>query len=139
MPIFIDTGIFIAVRNRSDNLHEKALPLMERALRGEFGRVCTSDFIVDEAVTTALARTHRHDLAVKTGQSIIDSPRIELLSVGRGEFRSAWDKFQKLSERPMSFTDCTSLALMEAHGIEKIMSFDAEFDGLVARVPLPTY
>jgi predicted nucleic acid-binding protein len=67
MAIFIDTGIFVAALNRSDNLHEKAVPLMERALQGEFGRVCTSDFVVDEAITTALARTHRHDLAVISG------------------------------------------------------------------------
>lgn len=135
--IFLDTGVLVVARNRSDNLHAKAVPLMERALRGEFGRVCTSDFIVDEAITTALARTHRQDLAVNTGRLVIDSPRIELLPVGRGEFQSAWDKFQKMRERPMSFTDCTSLALMQVHGIERIMSFDAEFDGLVERVPGP--
>jgi predicted nucleic acid-binding protein len=34
----------------------------------------------------------------------------------------------------MSFTDCTSLALMEMRGIEGIASFDSGFDGLVKRI-----
>jgi predicted nucleic acid-binding protein len=136
MAVFVDTGIFVAARNRSDNFHEKASSLMEEALRGEFGRICTSEFIVDEAITTALARTHRHDIAVNTGKFVIDSPRIELLPVTRGVFQSAWDGFRKMKDKPVSFTDCTSLALMETHGIEKIMSFDSEFDGLVQRIPV---
>jgi predicted nucleic acid-binding protein len=39
-----------------------------------------------------------------------------------------------LGERLLSFTDCTSLALMEKHGIESIASFDSSFDGLVKRI-----
>jgi uncharacterized protein len=134
MAIFIDTRILVAVRNRSDHMHAEATRLMTGALKGEYGRICTSDFVLDEAITTALARTHRHDLAVSTGKFVIDSPRIELLSVGREHFDLAWTKFQSLSKRPMSFTDCTTLALMEAHGIEKVMSFDAEFDDFAEKI-----
>jgi predicted nucleic acid-binding protein len=134
MAVFIDTGILVAVRNRSDNMHAAAARLMEAALKGRYGRMCTSDFVLDEAITTTLARTHRHDLAAITGRFVIDSPRIELLSVGRDHFDMAWKKFLSLSKRPMSFTDCTTMALMEAHGIEKVMSFDAEFDDFVERI-----
>lgn len=107
---------------------------MEAALKGEHGRICTSDFILDEAITTALARTHRHDLAVSTGKLVIDSPRIELLSVSRDNFDLAWKKFLSLSKRPISFTDGSTLALMEARNIEKVMSFDAEFDDFAERL-----
>ena len=134
MAVFIDTAILVAVRNRSDNMHSAATRLMVAGLQGEYGRMRTSDFVLDEATPTALARTHRRDLAVSTGKFVIDSPRIELLSVGRQHFDLAWKKFLSLDKRPMSFTDCTTLALMEAHGIEKIMSFDAEFDDLAERI-----
>jgi len=50
-------------------------------LKGEFGRVYTSDYVIDEAVTTALVRTRRHDLAVDIGKYIIESPRFLLLVV----------------------------------------------------------
>jgi predicted nucleic acid-binding protein len=34
----------------------------------------------------------------------------------------------------LSFTDCTSLALVEMRSLKQIMSFDGGFDGLVPRI-----
>ena len=39
-----------------------------------------------------------------------------------------------LNDRPLSFTDCTSLALIEKSGIKQIMSFDSGFDGRILRL-----
>ncbi len=134
MAVFIDTTIFVAVRNRQDKNHVRARQLMERALKGEFGRLYTSDYVADEAITTALTRTHNHTMAVNTGRYIIESPRIERMFIGNEEFKLAWEKFQKLQGKFISFTDCSSLALLERHRINRIMSFDSDFDGLLSRV-----
>jgi len=134
MAVFIDTSVFVALRNADDELHIKSKELVRRALKGEFGRICTSDYVIDEATTTALARTKRHDLALDIGRYIIDSPRITKLRVSEDSFSMAWEKFKGFADRPMSFTDCTSLALMERNHIKEIMSFDTGFDGLVERI-----
>jgi predicted nucleic acid-binding protein len=134
LSIFIDTGVFIAARNTVDKNHSRGKELMARALAGEFGVVYTSDYVVDEAVTTALARTKRLELAIDIGEFILGSPRIVKLRVSEDVFKAAWNKFKSLGERLLSFTDCTSLALMEKHGIESIASFDSSFDGLVKRI-----
>jgi len=135
MSIFVDTNIFVAARNKRDINHQRAVELLEMALRGRYGRAFTSDYVFDEAVTVALKRTGRADIAIRTGQLIlISSPRIALLNVDDEVFKSAWEKFQKLAERGLSFTDCTILALMERHGIDYLMSFDEQFDGLVKRI-----
>ena len=133
MAIFIDTGIFVAVRNKRDNNHARGKLLMKQALTGQYGQILTSDYVVDEAVTTALARTRRLDIAKKTGRYIMDSPRILKLHISEEEFNKAWKKFQEL-RKPLSFTDTTTLTLMEEHGVEKIMSFDSDFDGLTQRI-----
>jgi predicted nucleic acid-binding protein len=44
MAIFIDTGVFVAARNKSDTNHVRARELMKSALNGNFGRVLTSDY-----------------------------------------------------------------------------------------------
>jgi predicted nucleic acid-binding protein len=134
MGVFVDTGVFVAVRNKNDKNHQIAKALMRRALKAEFGIVYTSDYVVDEAITTALARTRNHQIAVNTGRYILDSERIEKLPVSREDFNLAWSKFQTLKDRLLSFTDCASLALMERRGIERIMSFDSDFDGLAYRL-----
>jgi len=134
MAVFIDTGIFVAIRNKKDRNHQRAKDLMRRALRAEFGLIHTSDYVFDEAVTTALARTRNHQIALNTGKYILSSPRIELNITSEEDFKLAWSKFQEIHDKPLSFTDCASLALMERHGIEQIMSFDAGFDGLTSRI-----
>jgi predicted nucleic acid-binding protein len=130
MAVFIDTGIFVALHNADDEFHLRSKELMKQALKGDFGRIFTSDYIIDEAITTALVRTKRLDLAHDLGRFIIESPRITKLWVGEDVFQLAWKKFSIFKDKPLSFTDCTSIAIVES----KIMSFDSGFDGLVARI-----
>ena len=134
MAVFIDTGVFVALRNADDELHIRSKQLIKKALKGEFGRVYTSDYVIDEAVTTALVRTRRHDLAVDIGKYIIESPRITKLWTAKDAFDVSWQKFKTFKDKPLSFTDCASLALMEKNHIKQIMSFDSGFDGLIQRV-----
>lgn len=134
MAVFIDTGIFVALHNADDEFHLRSKELMKQALKSDLGRIFTSDYIIDEAVTTALVRTKRHDLAHDLGRSIIESPRITKLWVGEDVFELAWKKFSAFKDKPLSFTDCTSIAIIETKGIKQIMSFDRGFDGLVARI-----
>jgi uncharacterized protein len=134
MAIFVDTGIFVALHNADDNLHSKSKDLFKRALKGEFGRIYTSEYVIDEAVTTAFMRTKRHDIAVELGKYIIDSPRISKVWVGEDSFKQAWEKFRLMKDKGLSFTDCTSIALMEMRSIKQIMSFDSGFEGLVPRI-----
>ena len=134
MAVFIDTGVFVALRNADDELHIRSKQLIKKALKGEFGRVCTSDYVIDEAVTMALVRTGRHDLAVDIGKYIIESPRIKKLWTAKDAFDMAWQKFKAFKDKPLSFSDCVSLALMEKNRVKQIMSFDSGFDGLIQRI-----
>jgi len=134
LAVFIDTGIFVALRNADDKFHTKSKELIEKALKGKFGRIFTSDYVIDEAVTTALVRTRRHDLAVDIGKYIIESPRITKLWTIKENFDRAWQKFKTFKDKPLSFSDCVSLALMEKNRIKQIMSFDSGFDGLTQRI-----
>ena len=134
MAVFIDTGIFVALHNADDQHHQRSRELMKNALKGNLGRICTSDYIIDEAITTALARTKKHNIAVDLGTYIIESPRIIKLTIDQDTFKIAWEKFKTLQDKGLSFTDCTSIALTEKHGIKHIMSFDCGFDGLTQRI-----
>jgi hypothetical protein len=134
MTIFIDTGIFIALRNADDEKHQRSKELVKKALKADYGRIYTSDYIIDEAVTTALVRTRRHDLATDIGKYIIESPRITKLWTTKEIFELAWQKFKILKDKPLSFADCTTLAHIQKNQINQILSFDSDFDGLLQRV-----
>jgi uncharacterized protein len=134
LAIFIDTGVFVAANNKSDNKHERASDLMKEALEGKYGTMYTSDYVIDESVATALARTRDHRIAVNTGLFIIESLRIEKIYTDSEDFEAAWMKFQKLGKKPLSFTDCVSISQIAKRRIGSIMSFDSGFDGLVTRI-----
>ncbi len=134
MAIFIDTGIFLALYDVDDIYHQRSKELFKEALTGSLGRLYTSDYIIDEAVTILLVRTKQHNVAVELGKILIESPRITRLTVEGDVFTDAWIKFQSLKDKYLSFTDCTSLALVEKHRIKHLMSFDHGFDGLTKRI-----
>jgi len=134
MAVFIDTSVFVALRNADDEFHIRSKELMKRALKGEFGRIFTSDYVIDEAVTTALVRTRRHNLATDIGKFILESPRILKLWTTKDAFDLAWKKFQTFKDKPISFTDCVTIAQIEKNGIKQIISFDSDFNGLIQRI-----
>jgi hypothetical protein len=134
MAVFIDTGVFLALRNADDESHGRSKELMKNALKGEYGRILTSDYVIDEAVTTTLARTRRHEFAMDIGKYIMESPRIIKLWTTREIFEASWEKFKQLKDRRISFTGCTSLAHIENSNIKQIISFDSGFDGLIQRL-----
>lgn len=124
--------MLVAYRNPQDPRHPEAVHVMASALRGGLGTLHTSDYVVAECVTLALARTRRFDIAEDIGRTILDSPRITLL-YGSEVFREAWGTFRRY--RRLSFADCASIELIRVHGINRILSFDRGFDGIVERVP----
>jgi len=137
MGVFLDTGVFVAFHNIRDANHNRALELMRKVVDGELGTAYTSDYIFDEAVTVALIRTRRPENAMAVGRMIlgeITSPFLAILRVGDDAFKDAWKLFPRYAERRLSFTDCTSIALMRRRGIESIVSFDTDFDGIVPRI-----
>ncbi len=134
MGIFLDTGILVAIRNADDKRHKRSKNLMEKALGNDFGTIYSSDYIIDEATTLALVRTGDATIAIDVGKYVINSPRIKILQVTRKCYQATWEKFKSLSEEGLSFTDCSTLSLMEKNRIDKVMSFDSGFDGLAERI-----
>lgn len=137
---FIDSNIFIAFANKRDRDHARAEKLMNDIRIGEFGRPYSSDYIFDEAITTAFLRTRRLEVAVKVGKIILGSieesipPLARMVYVDDRIFMEAWATFRAGRFKGLSFTDHTILAQMTELGIDVLISFDSGFDGLVARI-----
>lgn len=85
-------------------------------------------------------RTRKPAIAIEIGELILGSPSrgiprfIELLQVDDETFARAWALFKRYSTKGLSFTDCTTIALMRGKGIESLISFDRSFDGIVKRL-----
>ena len=129
MKLFIDTGPIVAYYNRDYNYHQKAREIFKKISLGSlaFTDLYISDYIFDEAVTVVSARTGNYDLAVELGNALKDSQVIHMLRVDERIFKMAWQKFIRLKDSGISFTDCTSIALMKDYKIKAAFSFDKHF------------
>ena len=130
MSILIDTSALIAARNAEDRNHKSAVNNMNSALKGEYGKVFTSDYVFDEAVTLAYMRTGKKIFALDIGLFARSRP-ITMRFVEPIDFDRAWELYRQYDDKNLSFTDCTNIALMERLDIESIFTFDSAFKGIV--------
>ena len=116
MSVFLDTGVILAARNADDHLHERGFELFRRSLEGEFGRIYSSDYVLDEAMTVLLSRRKNGELARNVAGAILKSELIETLWTDRNVFMVAIDKFGKHRKTKFEFH---RLHYLEPHGGEK--------------------
>lgn len=126
---FVDTSFFVARFNRKDRNHRRASEFLrgQREDREETMRLVLSDYVFDETITTLRFQSGRHDVAAAAGDAILGSKAFERVTVEAPVFEAAWSLFRERTDKPWSFTDCTSFVLMENLGIRKALAFDANF------------
>jgi predicted nucleic acid-binding protein len=123
--VFVDTGAFFAIENEQDRHHPEALDARDALMsRGE--RLLTSDYILDEVYTLIRMRVS-HRAAVDFGESIRASRFFRIEPVTTADFEAAWRIFRRYDDKPFSFTDCTSFALMERLKIGGAFAFDRNY------------
>ena len=129
--IFVDTSAFLAIINKKDNNHVAATQFLEEIKNGKIRikKIITSDYIIDETLTR-IRYSVGHKEAVEWGNDILASKVIEKIGIDKELFGSAWELFQTYEDKKLSFTDCTSFALMKKKDIKKAFSFDEDFKRL---------
>lgn len=132
MKVFVDTSAFIARFHSRDQRHKDAMDYLSEIQSGRFDvvKLYTSDYVIDETVTTIFARTASFELTRECGETLIGSRAIERLQVDQSTFSEAWEFFKARGSIGLSFTDATSAILMRRRGIESIFTFDGHFTKL---------
>lgn len=123
--IFVDTSAFLAIENRRDTYHAKALRFKDKCLKtGEI--LVASDYVLDESYTIIRLRAG-HTISVQFGEALRTSLLIRIEHVTQKIIDEAWHIFKTFADHDFSFTDCTSFMLMESLNINTVFTFDAHF------------
>ena len=127
MKIFIDTSALIAYYNADDKHHEEAVEVMGKIERGNIPltRFYITDYIFDETMTFMECVLRSHRLAMDVGEALLSSPFTTMLRIDEEAFQDAWRRFAEM--KGVSFTDCSSFAVMERLGITHAFTFDRHF------------
>jgi predicted nucleic acid-binding protein len=133
--VFVDTGAFVALRNRAEREHEIARATMSQ-LVSERAQLFTSNYVFAETYTALLIRVGRAE-AIEWGRRFRASEAIELIRIEELLEEEAWAILESHDDKPWSYVDATSFALMHQERSQTAFAFDRHFAqrGLVV---LPT-
>jgi uncharacterized protein len=123
--IFLDSSFLVAFEVAGDANHTKAAELMREVVDEAYGPPVISDYVFDETVTVTFVRAKSLQKARLVGDSLLKAFRV--LNVDDAIFHGAWTRFGSQSGTKYSFTDCTTVELMQRHKIREIATFDREF------------
>jgi predicted nucleic acid-binding protein len=124
--IYVDTSAWLAISDVRDGHHAAAIRTHSELLTGRFGRLITTDYVLDETLTLLRKRVGREP--VKRFVLGLDaSPSAQPIWVTPEHYRMAREMFLEQGATTWSFTDCTSFVIMRELGIRTAFSFDRDF------------
>ncbi len=127
--IFIDTSAFIAIEDKKDVNHSKALEFKTQLLFSR-QRLITTNYVLDETFTLMLLDLgYRKTVNFKYELDIlIHSNLLILVHITPQIEQAAWETFERFNrDKTWSFTDCTSKVVMEKFKIREAFAFDRHF------------
>jgi predicted nucleic acid-binding protein len=57
-----------------------------------------------------------------------------MINSSRAQFEEATTRFEAIAEHGLSFTDVMTIVMGEHHGVDAVLSFDDDFDGVIDRL-----
>lgn len=125
MRFFVDSSYWIALELSDDQNHQTAQAHW-RTLDLANTDLVTTTYVFDESITFLNSRG-AHQTAVDLGESILLSPRIDLIHVDQELFFEGWKLFQRYSDKRFSLTDTISFVVMQRNSLSISLTFDKDF------------
>lgn len=119
--IFIDTSFLCAFYNKNDSQFDKSNTYIE-LLNNR--KLYTSNFVLLEAYTVLSQRVSKK-VALEFGKIINDIEGITTIRIDESTENNAWEIFEKITDKDMSYVDCSSIAIMHEYSIKQILTFDS--------------
>jgi predicted nucleic acid-binding protein len=123
--VFVDTGGWMACADRHDPAYAACMAARDAML--EAGRtLITTDFVIDETLTLIRFRL---GLAAANAwwQQIDGSARLRWERIESSRFERARGLFFQHRDKDLSFTDCTSIAVMRELRMTTVITTDGHF------------
>ena len=129
MKLFIDTWAWLTLRDKKESRHEEVEDFY-RQFREKRGIIYTSDYVLDETITLLFKRLP-FNIAKESLTKIdkaIEESYLQMEWVTPERFEKAKELRLKYEDKPkISFTDLTSMVVMNELGIADILTEDEHF------------
>jgi len=124
-PVLVDTSALVALYLEDDAEHQRAADTLAGLRVKKRSLLATTD-VFDETVTL-VRRWGGYAHAIRAGEALRQSRILEVVQVSDGDREAAWSLFKEYKNLELSFTDCTSAAIMSRLELEEVFTFDSDF------------
>ena len=129
MKLFVDTWGWLALEDQRDAGHVAAARCYQERTKSA-GRIVTSNFVLDETLTL-LFRRRPFEEAWQFASALLKSPSISIELVTDARFRRALELRRRYADKPaISFTDLSSMVIMQDLKLSDVMTADRHFSQL---------
>ena len=123
--VYADTSYWIALLNREDGLHSKAMRLN---LQMEAIEIVTSEMVLVEVLNHFAGASPRLRAGVSVFiEEMYDHPYCRVITQSSRQFREALNFYRQRADKQWSLTDCASMLIMRSEGIQAALSYDRHF------------
>jgi predicted nucleic acid-binding protein len=136
--VFVDAGGWLSVLIESDQFHEAGKRYFE-ALIATGATVVTTDFVLDEVITRI-----RYDAGYRKAadyltlvHEAVDARALTIHRITEDLWNKAETIFLRYEQTKLSFTDCTSFALLQEQPVDEVFGYDTHFE-MIGHVLRPT-
>jgi len=126
--IFVDTSAWIALADRDDRNHLKAVNTHVQYLEAR-AKYVISNLVLFETITR-LRYNLSHPAALKFKKemdSAIQCGDLQIVWVDSELADEAWNIFARYKDHKFSFVDCTSFVIARREKVEEVFAFDDDF------------
>jgi predicted nucleic acid-binding protein len=133
--IVFDSSFLVGFHNERDAHHHTARTLMDRFLKGEWGRGLLLEYVFLEVTTVLLVRRNL-GVAVQVGRLLLDADELDFVPCS-DLFMEAFESFSHQGSTRLSFADAAIAYIAHQRADGLVLTFDEEFSKLPG-IHLPT-
>ena len=122
--ILLDTSALIALSDRKDKNHEKAVNFFREAVKRT--RFVLPKHVLIEYIDGVTKRVGK-DKAIEELENILNSNLVMIEFERRKDWEKAFEYFKRYDDKEIDLTDCLSFAIMERLKIGEVFTFDKDF------------
>ncbi len=124
--VFLDTSYFIALFNRRDKFHARAVDAARRFARGNTPMMTTDAVLIE--IGNALSLLPARALAAQIIATVREAAAIEVAHVDAALFERGLALYRQRMDKEWGLTDCISFVLMQQRGVTQVLTADHHFE-----------
>lgn len=125
--VFVDTAGWASFFIQTERFHDNAVQQMHEWRKANV-KVVTTNYVLSELVAlfTSPLRLPRTQL-ISTIETIKNTAWIEIVHIDAVLDGAAWDLLKQRQDKNWSLVDCSSMVVMQHHGIQQVLTTDHHF------------